>query len=293
MRYITVALFLGRLVWAQTTTGAHGPATFEVASVKSDSGRYINLTGGPGTSEPERISYSGLTLTHLITIGYDIFEDQLSGPEWMNTEKYAVEAKLPAGTNREQFHEMLRNLLTERFGLLLRHETKNTAVYELVVAKGGPKMQRAAVSVSAPGGLPVPQSLSDAPITDKNGCPVRAVGLHGYTIDRNHPVPCGTFRNVSTLDLAQYLEHFVGSELFGPLTARVHVTDETNLEGKFDFTLHWDFNPKLPRSVAAEPDLGPTIFEALEKELGLKLQKVILSLEFLVVERANRVPTSN
>jgi uncharacterized protein (TIGR03435 family) len=75
---------------------------------------------------------------------------QISGPAWLASERYDIAAKVPAGATQEQVDVMWQNLLLERFGLRLHHESKEFKVEELVVAKGGPKLKETAQDPTAP-----------------------------------------------------------------------------------------------------------------------------------------------
>ncbi len=118
------------------------------------------MKGGPGTSDPGRISYNYF-LKSILMKAWDLPADQLAGPAWLSdtSDYYAITATLPAGTSREQFQKMLQNLLIERFQIKLHHETRNFPGYELVVAPGGPKLKETTQDPDlAPGppGLPNP-----------------------------------------------------------------------------------------------------------------------------------------
>ena len=84
------------------------------------------------------MTYSGLTLKNLLTVAYGVKNYQISGPGWLDTERYDIMAKMPPDTTKEQFALMLQSLIAERFKLTLHRETKDLPLYELAVAKGGP-----------------------------------------------------------------------------------------------------------------------------------------------------------
>jgi uncharacterized protein (TIGR03435 family) len=138
---------------------------FEVASVRPSTqkvnlppifaslpGAGANVHGGPGTDDPERIVYSGVPLTMILVRAFGMGAREISGPEWLETQKYDIEAKILPGTTPEQFQTMLQNLLKERFGLVVHRETKDAAdvAYDLVLAKGGPKLKTTAEPVGPP-----------------------------------------------------------------------------------------------------------------------------------------------
>ena len=119
--------------------GLDGP----MAVIKGPAEEQMRFRGGPGSNDPGRIDYVGVTLKMLLKRAYDVSADQIVGPDWLDTERYDIVAKLPTGTGREQLPLMLQELLAERFQISLHRETKTLAVYSLTVAKNGPKLQPA------------------------------------------------------------------------------------------------------------------------------------------------------
>ena len=122
---------------------------FEVATVKADppsaDGRIrVMVRGGPGTNDPGRIEYQGMTLKDLLSIAYAVKNFQVLGPAWLDTERFNVEAKIPQGTTKPQFNVMLQNLLADRFGLKVHWVNKDIDMYALLVAKSGSKLKPAA-----------------------------------------------------------------------------------------------------------------------------------------------------
>ena len=129
--------------------------TFEVASIKPAAPQAMgriqgSVDGGPGTPDPGRIRFTDMPLRVLIMRAYDVQSFQVSGPSWMDSQRFDVIAKVPDGATREDARIMLQNLLADRFKLKLHKESKEAAIYELVVAKGGIKMKEAAQTAAAP-----------------------------------------------------------------------------------------------------------------------------------------------
>lgn len=118
----------------------------------------MRISGGPGTDDPERITYSRVAMRYLIGEAYGIGLDQISGPEWVVTGRspygrYSdprgaappdISAKVPPGTTKEDVRKMLQNLLAERLQLAVHHVTKELSGYALVVSKGGSKLKESA-----------------------------------------------------------------------------------------------------------------------------------------------------
>src|SRR5580704_8066321 len=152
MRNATILVLL-MFAWSL----AHGQ-TFDAASVKpatlpSPDGRGMIMmqgpTGGPGTKDPGRIHYPYMTMKNILMNAYDVKGFQITGPAWLDSERFDISATMPPDTTKEQFRAMLQNLLAERFKMTVHRETKELPMYSLTVAKSGPKMKEAA-EVPAP-----------------------------------------------------------------------------------------------------------------------------------------------
>ncbi len=265
---------------------------------------HTGIEGGPGTGEPGRITYSHLPLRTLLWMAYNLTNLQISGPAWLDSERYDILAKVPQGTSKEQVVVMLQNLLADRFQLVLHHEKRDLSVYALVIGNKGSKLkpseEKPVTDNSSPtpaGGSQSPTSVRPAkPNFDKYGFPDLPPGLKGrttiYTISGNERL---TAYEVSMERLAaDWLTSEVG---------RV-VVDMTGLKGYYDFTL--TFLPENHTKPSGSPeDRGnpvgntpdrvapPNIFAALEEQLGLKLESRKMPVDVLVVDRANKVPTEN
>jgi uncharacterized protein (TIGR03435 family) len=284
--------------------------TFEVASVKP-AGPFVpgsnnRMRGGPGSDDPGRITYPRIPLVALIARAYDVGPDQVLGPRWITEEQYSVFAKIPPKTSADQFRTMLQNLLSDRFHLTLHHEARDFSVYELVVAQSGPKLKPA-----PPDGASSPPEASPASGSGKSRFPVLPPGSRDVTVVSDG-MARSTFR-MMMVEFAACLESNLLSlssgDLFRSLgSARPRVVDRTELAGKYDFTL--EFAPGaiqgsgLPLETpsdamqgAAGPISvlpGPSLFAALDAQLGLILEKGRkASLVVIVVDHADRVPTEN
>jgi len=97
-----------------------------------------------------RVDIGSMSLAELIRIAYRVKAYQVSGPDWMASERFDVLAKLPEGASSAQVPEMLQALLAERFKLTMHRESKEHAVYALVVGRNGPKLKESAPDADAP-----------------------------------------------------------------------------------------------------------------------------------------------
>jgi uncharacterized protein (TIGR03435 family) len=265
-----------------TVLCSHSPAqgpTFEVASVKhlaADSGQPGSnlMRGGPGTQDPGRILFACATLKRLLMAAYGVEVDQIAGPGWLDSERYAVDAKLPPGKSREQLRQMLQALIMERFQAALHHETRVTTGYELTVSRRGARLTPAD-----------PNAPSQPP-------PGR------YTAVRTEAGTTRlTFHAFSIANLAAVLGMPLGG-LAGNRVASVPVADHTGLTGKYDFTLEFAgymgpggaFPPSDPDS---PPPAGPNLFDAVETQLGLRLAEKKVPHDVVVVDAIDKTPVGN
>ncbi len=236
---------------------------FEVASIKrnvsGEPGRYIRPSGG-------RLSISNMTLRNLITTAYQVRDFQVSGgPSWISSESYDIEAKSEgAATPKELEGSMLRALLEDRFHLRVRHDTKELPIYLLTVSKNGSKLLPPAEKECVPadpGNAPLPSQGK----TSSDMCGYLGLGRSSLSA-----------RQVSTGDLALAFSQLLGRS----------VVDKTGLTGKVD--AHLTFDPAEP---ATDPSL-PSIFTAVQEQLGLKLEPARGPVDVLVIESAER-PSEN
>jgi uncharacterized protein (TIGR03435 family) len=273
------------LVYGQTDDKS---LTFDAATIKPASvpalgggdGKTITTktgrekaSGGPGTTDPDRIHFPNVTLKSLLTTAYDVKESQIVGPNWLDTERFAVEATMPQGTTKEQFQVMLQNLLTERFKMTIRRESRELPTWTLTVSKNGLRMNGSApVTVKGAGGAPLSELQPIIKASVMMGPPPGSLRWTGW--------------QASMGDLAKNL----ADEL------RVPVTDATGLEGKYNFTLNFSrvaLNPQgTGGASAADGEPLPDIFAALQS-VGLKLDKTKAPLPVIVIDHAEKKPSEN
>jgi len=254
-------------VWFAAENSAQLPS-FEVASVRADySGLSFNsrITAGRFVMERWRVK-------DLIEYSYDVKEPQvLGGPKWIESERYDVEAKLQdSDVTKEQNlpHEerisqlRVRELLSSRFGLKVHRSVKDLPVLALVVAKNGPRFAEAKAS-----------SNTDA---DKNG---RQVNM---TMDGKELV----------LSLENAPLRYLALALSGQpeIEGRILV-DKTRLTGNYTLKLKWEKQDLATASGASERS-GPTLFTALQEELGLKLESRKEPIDVVVIDTVER-PSQN
>jgi uncharacterized protein (TIGR03435 family) len=270
--------------------------TFEVASIKpyqrpeGQTMQRVGCSGGPGTKDPVRWSCENMSVHNLILNAYDIRSYQLSGIAAFDGERYNLNAKVPEGATKEQFRQMLQNLLAERFGLKVYREQKEMASYELVVAKNGPKLKDAGPEPpkDASGEAPRPAGPPKFAM-GKDGFPEMPPGATGMMIMN------GRATRRAARDTMAALAAMLSSQVGRP------VVDATGLTGTYETLLNWSASraPAAPPPggegavpTASDPS-GPTIFAALQEQLGLKLEAKKGMVEMIVVDKVEKTPTEN
>jgi uncharacterized protein (TIGR03435 family) len=246
--------------------------TFDVASIRPapppDANFHVSVSSPPHSS---RFEATNLPIKALLQIAYGFDAPVAGAPDWVTNTFYNIQArsdeaadarlaKLTANEVRLEKRNAIRVLLTERLDLKMHLETRNTSIYNLVVGKGGVKMQAVPTSPRpANGEAPPPPPPVDI---QAHGSP------HGL--------------------------EFVGSNapmraITGPLSGMVEapVIDKTGLTGTYNYTLQFGREWS-----AGDPESWPSIFTAVQEQLGLKLEAVHESVPNLVVDHITK-PTTN
>lgn len=274
-----VAVFLTLSVAAICGTFARpqsSPAqSFDVISIKPN--HSINAGSSLGDSMPGTFTVKNFSLLYLIEYAYDVKEGQIEGlPSWASSEKYDVIAKideaaaaqeksLPYEQRSRLAKVRVQGLFAERFGLKFHHETKDLPVLELAVAKGGSKLSEAALQ---PGEKEV------------------------------HPLPPGSFMTGMTgAEWIMKSNQTPLSILITALSGQPEISgrvllDRTNLSGKYSFTLQWTRENLSAATAAASETPGPSLFTALEDQLGLRLESTKAPVDVLVIDHVEQ-PSPN
>src|SRR5579871_866734 len=257
-----VALLAFCDVHAQTPVA---PLRFEVASVKPSDPTAQGMYLRP---QPNGLRIEGATLKNLIAIAYDVREFIVSGgPGWVGSDRFDIDARVesaPSGkpgqtdqaklpTSSQKMRECLKTLLAERFELAIHSVTKEETVYALVLARNGPRLSEA-------------KPESKALIRGRKGL------ITGQAV----PI------QMLALNLANSMDRTV--------------LDRTGLTGKYDFKLEWNPEAGQGSSAAqadsgttADPDTrGPSLFAAVQEQLGLRLETQKAPVETLLVDHVAR-----
>jgi uncharacterized protein (TIGR03435 family) len=264
---MVVAAFAVLVGEANGQTGVEREPAFEVASVRPNRSRDV---GTNFDIRGDRFTAINATLRELIRVAYRIRDLQIAdAPDWLASERYDVIAKAAAPLKMSAFPLELRPLLAERFRLKVHHETREAAIYALVVASPDGKLGPALHPVEVDR---CPEAMARADARARSGQPP-------FTPVPGQRMECGLGFNPGILN--------GGSVTLGPMVQRLSaivgrvVIDRTGLQGRFDFDLTWtaDGNPEAT---------GPSIFTALQEQLGLKLESTRGPVEVLVIDHVER-----
>jgi uncharacterized protein (TIGR03435 family) len=275
---------------------AAGALRFEVASVKPAApqpagfGTLMTPSGGPGTADPGQLRWTNVTLGFVLRSAYGLKDYEVVAPKWMDSERYDIVAKVPQGATKKDLMVMLQSLLIERFQLTTHHEQKELPVFALVVSKNGPKMKEIAsqpdsslpsgVSRGSPSSQFPPDGFPKLPAGMTEGFAARGTAEGSLRM---------TYKSQTTGDLGENLLSFVPRP----------VVDATGLKAKYDFTL--EFTPEnvrpagalRPETADVPDDQRVTVFEALQSQLGLKLEPSKAPVNILVIDHVEKVPAEN
>jgi uncharacterized protein (TIGR03435 family) len=204
-------------------------------------------------TDREKVTLQNQTLEDCVRIAYDVKVARAAGgaPKWIGTERFDIEAHASSVLEDREMKAMLRALLLERFGLTFHRETKMFPGFALVVAKTGLKIHPVA---------PGPSRVS-----------TRRGSLTG--------------EHASMAALAQALSDVLNKP----------VIDQTAVPGVFNFTLEWNPDVVQPGALTTDdeepnvlPDMprGPSLWSAIEQQLGLKLESRKVPLEAVLIDKA-------
>ncbi len=265
------------VVAAASTLTAQAPAqsaavsrpAFDVVSIKRSP---PDARGGSIGAEPGGLwVMRNVVVAALIRSAYPAKVSELpAAPDWVNADRYDVMAKAEGNPPREQMIPMLQTLLAERFKFLAHYETRDYPVFALVMARSdrrpGPNLRRVEIDCDAVNAARREGRTPEGAVPS-NGAPLCGYSMNGATL-RFGGLPLSRLADV----------------LGGNLAGRP-VIDKTELPGNYEFTLDSTIDP-VPAGDA------PSVFTALQEQLGLKLVSDRAPLQVLVVDRIER-PTEN
>ncbi|HEY1756089.1 MAG TPA: TIGR03435 family protein [Bryobacteraceae bacterium] len=271
---------------------------FDVAAIRlsrdcdGDAGatKGVSPVGRVGPSSPEGLTITCATAMGLIQQAYvryangrlnqtDGSPPVSGGPSWIGSERYDITAKADGSASLEtMLGPMMQALLEDRFRLRVRRETRQVAVYDLTVARNGPKLRPFKEGTCTPvTKYPVPPPEPGRP-PNCNAMELMMKGPAAAVVDMQ----------------SRTLDDF--SRILGRVLGRL-VINNTGIPGNYDF--HLEFAPDeatpgmgIRTAPSDDPAVGPSIFSAVQEQLGLKLESGKGPGEFLVIESVER-PSGN
>jgi uncharacterized protein (TIGR03435 family) len=258
-RYLKIAIFVSlspaTLIKAAANTrqAVSSPVPFEVASIRPSSGDahfsvYPELKHGT-------LRGINVTLKQLIAVAYGITEPRVIGPSWVKDGRFDIVAKFPPSVSDNSVKIPLQQLLADRFGLVIHHETKRMAAYELVIGREGSKMPLHSSSLR-----------SSENLTQRRYAP-------GYP----------SLRMSATTDrLASVLSSFVDRP----------VIDKTGLADRYEIALSFSL-PSSSLAEPVTEFAPPDLFTAIKEQLGLNLKPTRTGIDVVVIDHIDKTPTEN
>jgi uncharacterized protein (TIGR03435 family) len=276
---------------------AGGRMAFDVASVKlnksSDTRSHANVTMDAGNEDPPSgglFSATNFLLNVYVAFAYKITPNQTQSllaqmPTWATAERFDIQARADGNPTKDQMRVMMQALLADRFKLIAHLETRQLPVFALVLAKSGktgPHLRQHLDNppCATPASSSVPDSTQPPPAKVGTELPAVCDAFIGQFVDGHWRVSA---RNMSIGRLAS---------IFSVVGVLDHpMLDKTGLTGNFDFSL--EFTPEFKGPSDFQPDVtGPTFLEALQEQLGLKLEPQTGPVDVLLIEHVEQ-PSEN
>lgn len=264
MKFLLAAVFLlaEQVCLAQTVPpmAADAKPGFEVATIKPsqpDEQRAVMIQG-------TRLVTRATSLVDVMMFAYGVHPLQIvEAPDWMTAEKFdlVVQPNLPGRPSTAQMRSIIQQLLADRFKLGFHHAQRELPVYRMVTAKGG-------------------QKLTPTPNEEQLSTNTAAIGIAWGEM---------TVRNATLSEFASLMQRYV--RLDRP------IVDHTGVAGKYDFKLNWtpdfsQFDGKPPPGPAKSDENAPSLYTAMQEQLGLKLEAVREPADVLVIDHVER-PSEN
>ena len=262
-----VALLLSNLAGSSSVAFAQSPPlSFEAASVKPNKSGDNNSQMKAGRNGA--VTVVNGTVKSVIRAAYGVESSQIiGGPAWLDVDRFDINAKAEGEVTEARLTAMVQSLLADRFSLVVHKETREMPAYLLVLArpdgKFGPQLSRSDVDCAALAHGGTPPAPGPATVASQG----RPIG------------PCSLRFGAGTIAARSNTMESIARGLTG--SADRVVVDRTGLTGVFDLDLVWTPNPTAEQS-------GPSIFTALQEQLGLKLEASRAPIDVIVIDRVEQ-----
>ena len=318
------------LAWAAAVAPAQTKPTFEVASVKPTAVDLAKLAAAFQNGEMPRVGprvdgaraeYIYMALKELIVLAYKVKPYQITGPDWIGSQRFDIMAKLPDGASKDDAPQMLQALLEDRFKLALHRESQEHPVLALVVGKGGPKMKESpeapkpidANAPLAPGERQIdgPDGPMRMTVNTRNGSSTMNMGAKGTVTSSFDPATKSMKIEASQVTMGGFADMLSS---LSQAAGGQQVRDMTGLTGNYQVAISFSLedlmnmaraqgvavpNPPpgaaagaVPSDAASDPGGSSTLVQAVQS-MGLKLETRKAVLEQLVIDHIEKTPTEN
>jgi uncharacterized protein (TIGR03435 family) len=262
-----------------------------------------------------RAEYSQMSLKDLVANAYGVKPYQVSGPDFINGQRFDIAAKMPEGSTKDDAPKMLRALLEDRFKLQALTKVEDHPVYALIVGKGGPKLKESAekaVAIDANAELKPGETKMDGPMglmiikRNPDGSSTANLGEQGRFVQRFNPQAGSLHLEGSSVTMKGFAEMLTQFAMMGgnSVSGR-QVVDMTELKGFYDVTLDLSLAEMMRNgggpgggqggaaAVAADPGGGGLgLLDSVQK-MGLKLDPRKAPVQQVVVTHSEKMPTDN
>jgi uncharacterized protein (TIGR03435 family) len=262
MRRATLYILLGATLLAQA------PKEFEVASLKPNASGFAGFTIVPLPGG--KLNATNISLKRLIAVAYSMTDFQIFGNvPWLESERYDMEARAPGPASLPELRLMLQPMLADRFKLKFHRETREMRIYTLTQVKPGS---------FGPGLVEIPNGECSVETTQqpalKNGTPCGVVNMGAGRINGQRGRIAQLCDRLSTL-------------------LSVTVVDKTRLQGNYNIAMTWTPDPESERTLTGDrPPAGdvpgPSVFTAIQEQLGLKLTAGKGPVEVIVIDSVEK-----
>jgi len=285
------------LLCTLTTVAAWGQQPsrpeFEVATIRPSAPSPEATVTARAHIDGAQVRWLSLTLKYYIATAYRVKQYQVSGPDWISSDRFDISATIPAGVSTTQMPEMLQRVIEERFQLKMHREKKDFPVYALEITKGGLKI------VVNPADPDAAKSDANTPANTNVSGSAQGISIDfgrgsSYTFANNR----FEAKKLTMANVVRALELYTDRP----------VVDMTDLTGTYDFTLEItaeDYQAMLVRAAVTAgltlpPDALrlldgatlPSLFDSLQK-VGLQLDARKAPLDVLVIDEVRKTPTDN
>lgn len=338
---IATVFLSGAMVWGQGTPAGGTPAkTFDVATVRvsaplNTAKLMAQMQAGQMPNfgahlDGLRAEYNYMTMQQLIVFAYKVKPYQIVGPDWLTTEHYDITARLPEGSSKDDAPEMLKTLLADRFKLTAHMESKDLAVYALVVGKDGPKLKDSPENPPLDENAPLkpgemkqdlpdgPAIITGSPTSGQATVNMGERGVFTEKVNMQSQTIAIDGKGVAMPGFVDMVNQIM--QIGGPGSKLV--VDQTGLKGHYEVSLELSIAdlvaaarrngmdmapPPPPAAPGSLPDRaagsaseasdpggggGSTVTHSLEK-LGLRLESSKAPVEQLIIDHADKTPTEN